>query len=156
MRKTSVCLSVCLFVTEVCLWTITVTLCQDYHPRPPRPREIEAELRASSLAGFDWRLKTPSPLSSLTSHTQSSHRVRSPQLSLCSTVIGCPRPMPASHWSLASTRGLDSGPSLHWSHSATARCTGGRPGNFYLHQNCLLYTSPSPRDGLLSRMPSSA
>ena len=26
-------------------------------------------------------------------------------------------------------------------------------GNYY---NCLLYTSPSPRDGLLSRMPSSA
>ena len=25
-----------------------------------------------------------------------------------------------------------------------------------LSQNCLLYTSPSPRDGLLSRMPSSA
>ena len=24
------------------------------------------------------------------------------------------------------------------------------------HQHCLLYTSPSPRDGLLSRMPSSA
>ena len=24
------------------------------------------------------------------------------------------------------------------------------------HWNCLLYTSPSPRDGLLSRMPSSA
>ena len=24
------------------------------------------------------------------------------------------------------------------------------------HLNCLLYTSPSPRDGLLSRMPSSA
>ena len=24
------------------------------------------------------------------------------------------------------------------------------------HFNCLLYTSPSPRDGLLSRMPSSA
>ena len=24
------------------------------------------------------------------------------------------------------------------------------------HYNCLLYTSPSPRDGLLSRMPSSA
>ena len=28
-----------------------------------------------------------------------------------------------------------------------------RPGLFYI---CLLYTSPSPRDGLLSRMPSSA
>ena len=25
-----------------------------------------------------------------------------------------------------------------------------------LNENCLLYTSPSPRDGLLSRMPSSA
>ena len=25
-----------------------------------------------------------------------------------------------------------------------------------VHQFCLLYTSPSPRDGLLSRMPSSA
>ena len=25
-----------------------------------------------------------------------------------------------------------------------------------LHADCLLYTSPSPRDGLLSRMPSSA
>ena len=24
------------------------------------------------------------------------------------------------------------------------------------YENCLLYTSPSPRDGLLSRMPSSA
>ena len=27
---------------------------------------------------------------------------------------------------------------------------------FALYKNCLLYTSPSPRDGLLSRMPSSA
>ena len=26
----------------------------------------------------------------------------------------------------------------------------------YLRKDCLLYTSPSPRDGLLSRMPSSA
>ena len=28
--------------------------------------------------------------------------------------------------------------------------------NFNLYYSCLLYTSPSPRDGLLSRMPSSA
>ena len=28
--------------------------------------------------------------------------------------------------------------------------------NEYMLKNCLLYTSPSPRDGLLSRMPSSA
>ena len=27
---------------------------------------------------------------------------------------------------------------------------------FSLYEDCLLYTSPSPRDGLLSRMPSSA
>ena len=32
-----------------------------------------------------------------------------------------------------------------------------RPGSFVdTSGNCLLYTSPSPRDGLLSRMPSSA
>ena len=40
--------------------------------------------------------------------------------------------------------------------------SGGTPETFDLQeliknsQNCLLYTSPSPRDGLLSRMPSSA
>ena len=37
---------------------------------------------------------------------------------------------------------------------------GGGPGGSsaagYLAMACLLYTSPSPRDGLLSRMPSSA
>ena len=31
-----------------------------------------------------------------------------------------------------------------------------RPKELELQQACLLYTSPSPRDGLLSRMPSSA
>ena len=31
-----------------------------------------------------------------------------------------------------------------------------RHGQAVLQQGCLLYTSPSPRDGLLSRMPSSA
>ena len=31
-----------------------------------------------------------------------------------------------------------------------------RPGCFGMYIDCLLYTSPSPRDGLLSRMPSSA
>ena len=35
-------------------------------------------------------------------------------------------------------------------HEAFKVATTGRPGP------CLLYTSPSPRDGLLSRMPSSA
>ena len=31
-----------------------------------------------------------------------------------------------------------------------------RPGESAVPHPCLLYTSPSPRDGLLSRMPSSA
>ena len=31
-----------------------------------------------------------------------------------------------------------------------------RPSSAEALKNCLLYTSPSPRDGLLSRMPSSA
>ena len=34
-------------------------------------------------------------------------------------------------------------------------CNDGEPHTFTKH-TCLLYTSPSPRDGLLSRMPSSA
>ena len=37
---------------------------------------------------------------------------------------------------------------------ASAWILGG--GSNTLFCNCLLYTSPSPRDGLLSRMPSSA
>ena len=32
----------------------------------------------------------------------------------------------------------------------------GGPTKYYDYSSCLLYTSPSPRDGLLSRMPSSA
>ena len=37
------------------------------------------------------------------------------------------------------------------------RRTGGADLEEFTHlTNCLLYTSPSPRDGLLSRMPSSA
>ena len=37
------------------------------------------------------------------------------------------------------------------------KCNEGVPVDGYqIIKNCLLYTSPSPRDGLLSRMPSSA
>src|SRR5665647_21373 len=36
------------------------------------------------------------------------------------------------------------------------RRAGARPVDAARVENCLLYTSPSPRDGLLSRMPSSA
>ena len=47
-----------------------------------------------------------------------------------------------------------------WNH-ITARAPG-TDHTFFMHEmgllyeDCLLYTSPSPRDGLLSRMPSSA
>ena len=34
--------------------------------------------------------------------------------------------------------------------------TGWEKKEFFKEWSCLLYTSPSPRDGLLSRMPSSA
>ena len=37
-----------------------------------------------------------------------------------------------------------------------ARGQGTRPAQNRPAGDCLLYTSPSPRDGLLSRMPSSA
>ena len=39
---------------------------------------------------------------------------------------------------------------------SAARSEFKRLEYFYFHNCCLLYTSPSPRDGLLSRMPSSA
>ena len=39
---------------------------------------------------------------------------------------------------------------------ATLTCLIGDPKENHLSRLCLLYTSPSPRDGLLSRMPSSA
>ena len=38
----------------------------------------------------------------------------------------------------------------------TAMRASPQPLEFDLYYSCLLYTSPSPRDGLLSRMPSSA
>ena len=50
----------------------------------------------------------------------------------------------------------------HWERSAPDRVVltqplgGGVLRNYTWAQVCLLYTSPSPRDGLLSRMPSSA
>ena len=49
------------------------------------------------------------------------------------------------HWDLGEDLGI-----LDWERGA--KVTGSR----FLFYNCLLYTSPSPRDGLLSRMPSSA
>ena len=39
---------------------------------------------------------------------------------------------------------------------AVIHLVGHTPGSIALVYDCLLYTSPSPRDGLLSRMPSSA
>ena len=44
----------------------------------------------------------------------------------------------------------------HLRKAAGARCAGARDHSQGLHGTCLLYTSPSPRDATLSRMPSSA
>ena len=41
----------------------------------------------------------------------------------------------------------------YWEHMTRLKNQGH---DFVLIEDCLLYTSPSPRDGLLSRMPSSA
>ena len=40
--------------------------------------------------------------------------------------------------------------------SGTSHRSGAKMGPQAIRMGCLLYTSPSPRDGLLSRMPSSA
>ena len=69
-----------------------------------------------------------------------------------------------------STRGLQgfnpsassSGPNSNFNNNPFGRIAkplrggGGAPANDGASSSCLLYTSPSPRDGLLSRMPSSA
>ena len=51
-------------------------------------------------------------------------------------------------------------PAVAYSVAGTAHTMTGNvlsTDDFYVvYQGCLLYTSPSPRDGLLSRMPSSA
>ena len=49
---------------------------------------------------------------------------------------------------------LDNRPGVFIQASATGWY--GQPGDRTCTETCLLYTSPSPRDGLLSRMPSSA
>ena len=43
-----------------------------------------------------------------------------------------------------------------WARWARAQAQFGWVGHGIVNYTCLLYTSPSPRDGLLSRMPSSA
>ena len=47
---------------------------------------------------------------------------------------------------------------FHFENAAqgAARFAGDEPGYIYTRLGCLLYTSPSPRDATLSRMPSSA
>ena len=47
-------------------------------------------------------------------------------------------------------------PSPNFWNDEAIRELEGVTGIMFLQQPCLLYTSPSPRDGLLSRMPSSA
>ena len=46
--------------------------------------------------------------------------------------------------------------STHWTNQAAVNALRRYNGITFNTSTCLLYTSPSPRDGLLSRMPSSA
>ena len=67
----------------------------------------------------------------------------------------------------AMTAGCDTGPSFEYVHLPGTEPAAGAnmpftsairvgTGRVVFLAGCLLYTSPSPRDGLLSRMPSSA
>ena len=47
-------------------------------------------------------------------------------------------------------------PSIAQKLKSYCACGGTSKNGLVMLQGCLLYTSPSPRDGLLSRMPSSA
>ena len=53
---------------------------------------------------------------------------------------------------------FDAGATHSFVNPAFAKVLASKPSemNVQLYMTCLLYTSPSPRDGLLSRMPSSA
>ena len=76
----------------------------------------------------------------------------------CSTVAGCitPGPIPVRHVPLLSAV-------LHQGRFQSAMChccrlyyTRADSSPQWLYYTCLLYTSPSPRDCIVSRMPSSA
>ena len=61
-----------------------------------------------------------------------------------------------SHVGLFFTQTLDATPSKTLAKKTLDLLGFGVPYFFQLPQACLLYTSPSPRDATLSRMPSSA
>ena len=75
-------------------------------------------------------------------------------LSPCSIVsftgLSVPLAVGTKYALVVSTDGADEDHSVRWCHS------GDAPGSASNAYACLLYTSPSPRDGLLSRLPSSA
>ena len=62
--------------------------------------------------------------------------------------------MTAGSWIYIATQGILQGTYETFAAIGRKRYDGSLKGTLTL--TCLLYTSPSPRDGLLSRMPSSA
>ena len=65
-------------------------------------------------------------------------------ISVTGRIVG--KGYPADHWETVAQKGFQ------LVYGSTANLFTNRNGDYI----CLLYTSPSPRDGLLSRMPSSA
>ena len=61
-------------------------------------------------------------------------------------------------WNVNGVRAIEKKGFLDWvdNTSPDILCIQETKANFDQLPDCLLYTSPSPRDGLLSRMPSSA
>ena len=77
---------------------------------------------------------------------------------LCEGITACPMACDPSCRSAATLHETTAGSLTEASSTggAATRLLMAKPKSSKKKKNCLLYTSPSPRDGLLSRMPSSA
>ena len=71
------------------------------------------------------------------------------------TLVGrAPAFFPLTKWAIEQSDAVTT--VSHWLRDETYRTFDPNKEIHVIHNFCLLYTSPSPRDGLLSRMPSSA
>ena len=97
-------------------------------PWAPMERDTAARRGTAAHSGAEYLLKTANRLARNTANRRNAWRTTDQGLERAPTAI--------TRWALDKTHGQV--PAMPWGFA------------------CLLYTSPSPRDGLLSRMPSSA